>query len=74
MSLDRYLADPVHERISPTLSMNVSDGTWGAELPIYLLPGSDDTLTGGIKIGYTSEKKDVTFGIFIGAAFGLWGD
>lgn len=60
--------------ISPTLSMNVSDGTWGAELPIYLLPGSDDTLTGGIKIGYTSEKKDVTFGIFIGAAFGLWGD
>lgn len=57
--------------ISPTVSVNVSDGTWGAELPIYLLPGSDDTLTGGIKVGYTSEKKDVTFGIFIGAAFGL---
>jgi hypothetical protein len=57
--------------ISPTASVNVSDGTWGAELPIYLLPGSDDTLTGGIKLGYTSEKKDVTFGIFIGAAFGL---
>lgn len=60
--------------ISPNVSVNVSDGTWGAELPIYLLPGSDDTLTGGIKVGYTSEKKAVTFGIFIGAAFGLWGD
>lgn len=60
--------------ISPTVSMNVSDGTWGAELPIYLLPGSDGTLTGGIKVGYTSEKKEATFGIFIGAAFGLWGD
>ena len=60
--------------ISPNVSVNVSDGTWGAELPIYLLPGSDDTLTGGIKVGYTSEKKDVTFGVFIGAAFGLSSD
>ena len=60
--------------ISPNVAVNVSDGTWGAELPIYLLPGSDDTLTGGIKVGYTSEKKDVTFGIFVGAAFGLSSD
>lgn len=58
--------------VSPNVFYDVSDSEFAAELPIYFIPGKDDSLTGGVKIGYTSESKDVTFGVFIGVAFGLW--
>lgn len=57
--------------VSPLVSYDTSEDVWGAELPIYFIPGKDDSLTGGIKVGYRSDKKDVTFGLFIGAAFGM---
>ena len=58
--------------ISPSIRYDITDDVWGAELPVYFIPGKDGTLTGGLKLGYRSDKKDVTFGLFIGAAFGLW--
>ena len=62
---------PGHLAISPTLSYDISDNVFGAELPVYFIPGGDDLLTGGAKVGYRTDTKDVTFGIFIGKAFGL---
>jgi hypothetical protein len=58
--------------VGPSVTYDVTDDVWGLELPIYFIPGKDETLTGGFKVGYRSDRKDVTFGLFIGAAFGLW--
>lgn len=56
--------------ISPSVTYDAFDNEWGFELPVYLVPGGDGNLTGGFKLGYTTEKDDFTFGIFVGAAFG----
>ena len=60
--------------VSPNVAYDAFDNEWAFDLPVYFLPGKDGTLTGGFRAGYTTEKKEATFGIFIGAAFGLWGE
>lgn len=57
--------------IAPTVTYDALDNEFGVELPIYIIPNADDGLTGGVKIGYETENKDLTFGIFVGAAFGV---
>ena len=58
--------------ISPKATVDSLDGDVGLELPIYLLPlESKSPVLPGIKIGYTTEKDDVVFGVFLKAAFGL---
>lgn len=60
--------------VSPNIAWDAFDNEWAFDFPVYFLPGKDGTLTGGFRAGYTTEKKEATFGIFMGAAFGLWGD
>ncbi len=57
--------------IAPTVTYDASDDVFGAELPVYFVPSKDGGPTGGVKVGYRSDTDNVTFGIFVGAAFGI---
>ncbi len=60
--------------LSPRLAFAAVKGkkdVFSAELPVYFVPDDDGGLVGGLKLGYRSDTKDVTFGIFFGAAFGV---
>ena len=40
-------------------------------VPIYLVGNDKDGLTGGISLGWASDDKDVTAGVFVGKAFSV---
>ena len=40
-------------------------------VPIYLVGNDKDGLNGGISIGWASDDKDVTAGVFVGKAFSV---
>jgi len=41
------------------------------ELPVYLLPSGKSPILPGFKIGYASDEKKLTFGVFLKASFSL---
>jgi hypothetical protein len=57
--------------IAPSATYDTSNDIFGAELPVYFVPSKDGGLTGGLKLGYRSDTDNVSFGIFLGAAFGI---
>jgi hypothetical protein len=58
--------------ISPRVTFDASNRDAGIELPVYFIPNSDAGLVAGAKAGYTTKKDDFVFGVFVGAAFGLF--
>lgn len=60
--------------ISPRVTYAIvknDKNVWGVEFPVYLIPNGKGGLTGGVKVGYRSDTKDPTFGVFVGSAFGI---
>lgn len=55
--------------IAATATYDVKNDVYGVEVPIYLIPGDKGALTGGLKVGWRSDTKDVTAGVFVGKAF-----
>lgn len=45
------------------------DNDWGASLPIYFFQNKDNALNGGFRVDYEHEKRDFSFGVFIGTTF-----
>lgn len=58
--------------LSPKATVDALDGAIGLELPVYLIPKGKAPVLPGVKIGYTSDEKDVSFGVFLKTSFG-WG-
>jgi hypothetical protein len=58
--------------ISPSFAIDALSGEFKAELPVYFIPrDSDFPISPGIRIGYSSEKDEVTFGLFLRTTFKL---
>jgi len=55
-----------------TFTYDAHSDVWGVETPIYFVRNpSGDGLTGGVKLGWRSDKHDLRASIFIGKAFSL---
>jgi hypothetical protein len=46
--------------------------TTGVEVPVYFVADKDGKLTAGVKAGWRSDTKSASFGVFVGAPFGLY--
>jgi len=59
--------------VAPQVAYDALDDVWGIDVPVYLVPNSDNALTGGFRVGYRSDRDDeFSVGIFIGAAFDIF--
>lgn len=60
--------------IAPVVNYDVIDDVWGIELPIYFIPGDNNSLTGGIRLGWVSNREDeFTASVFVGTTFNFLG-
>lgn len=57
--------------INPRVSYDAAEDRWVAQVPLYLVPGKEGALIGGIVPGWTSEKGGITLGIFVGTSLGF---
>lgn len=53
------------------LSHKSEDDVSAIDVPIYLTPDDKDSLIGGIRLGWRSDKDEVTAAIFVGKPFSL---
>lgn len=59
--------------IASVLTFDFEDDEYGIEVPIYLVrKATDSTFTGGLSLGWTSDEKDLTAQVFVGAPFKLF--
>jgi hypothetical protein len=43
-------------------------------VPIYLVPGGNNALTGGVRLGYRSDREDdFSVSFFVGTTFNFFG-
>ncbi|HYE29626.1 MAG TPA: hypothetical protein VD887_13555 [Allosphingosinicella sp.] len=57
--------------IAPEFAIDVDEGDWSLDVPIYFARNGEGQLTGGARIGYASEGDDVSFGFFVGVPFNI---
>lgn len=57
--------------LSPVVTYDESSDDFGIELPIYLVPSAKSSVLPGIRIGYSTENDETTFGVFLKSSFGL---
>lgn len=53
--------------LNPRVTYSFAKEYWQLELPVYFLKGGKG-LTGGARLGWRSDKKEVTFGVFVGGS------
>jgi hypothetical protein len=57
---------------APLVTFDPLDRVWGVDVPVYILPEKDGSLTGGIRFGYRSDRKEkFTVTAFVGTAFNI---
>lgn len=58
--------------VAPLVTFDAIKSVWGVDVPVYFVPDKDGSLTGGIRFGYRSDRKDkFTVSAFVGAAFSI---
>ncbi len=57
--------------VSPVVTYDENSDDFGIELPIYLVPSAKSAVLPGIRIGYSSETDETTFGVFLKSSFSL---
>lgn len=57
--------------IAPKVEFDALSDDYSVDVPVYVVPDKDGNLTGGFRLGYTSDEDEFIAGIFIGAKFGL---
>jgi hypothetical protein len=58
--------------IAPEFTYDVKEKDFAVDVPIYLVPDKDGKLTGGLRIGYRNDTKDVGVGLFVGVPFSVF--
>lgn len=58
--------------LAPQVTYRFEDKNVGVEVPIYLVPGADGKLTGGIKAVYNSKGDEFGLGLFVGVPFSVF--
>jgi hypothetical protein len=51
---------------APQVTYRIEDDVVGVEVPVYLSPGKDSKLTGGLKFAWTSKESEFGVGVFVG--------
>lgn len=68
------LGIPGNFAIAPMVNYDVIDDVWGVDIPIYLVPGPNGSLNGGVRLGYRSDREDrFSFSVFVGTSFNFLG-
>lgn len=57
--------------IAPLVTWDALDKVVGVDVPLYFISDGDSGLKGGVRAGWRSDTKKVTFGVFIGSGFNL---
>lgn len=58
--------------VAPIVTYDVKDDVWGVDVPVYVIPGKDGGLSGGIRFGYRSDRDDkFSVGVFVGTTFDI---
>jgi len=65
-------ARPAGVGASLKITQDLESNVTGLEIPFYVIANENKSLTGGIKAGWRSDTDDATFGVFVGAPFGLY--
>ena len=60
--------------VAPIVTYDVIDDVWGVDVPVYFVPGANNSLTGGVRFGYRSDRdKKFSIGVFLGTTFDFLG-
>jgi hypothetical protein len=72
-TLDLEWRRKVYERyaFSVQLSRDFKDKVTTIQVPVYLVGNDKDGLTGGVNLGWASDDKKLSVGVFVGKAFSL---
>jgi hypothetical protein len=72
-TLDLEWRRRVSERyaLSVQLSRDFKDKVTSLQLPLYLVGNDPDGLTGGVNLGWASDDKKLSVGVFVGKAFSM---
>ena len=57
--------------MSPRLTRDFTKDVTGVELPVYFLQNTDGGFTGGVRVGWRSDKRGMTVVGFVGQVLGL---
>lgn len=58
--------------IAPIVTYDVLESIVGVDVPVYVTPGADGRLTGGVRFGYRSDHDNhFSVSVFMGAAFSI---
>lgn len=68
------LPDDTNIAIAPMIAFRTQDSNLNVEVPIYLAPGADGRLSGGIKAAYNSKGDEFSIGLFVGVPFSIFFD
>lgn len=71
LSISSVLNYPI--AIEPRISHDFEEEVFAVDVPIYLVRDEKSALTGGLRIGYRDDTEDVTFGLFVGSRFSIFG-
>jgi hypothetical protein len=58
--------------LSAQVTRDFHSDVTGVDVPVYFVPDEKGNLIGGLRFGWTSEKNEATFGLFVGSAFSLF--
>jgi hypothetical protein len=60
--------------VAPLVTYDVIDDVWGVDVPVYLVPGENDSLTGGVRFGYRTDREErLSISVFVGTTFDFFG-
>jgi hypothetical protein len=59
--------------VAPQVNYDVEEDVFGVDVPVYFIPGADDSLTGGVRFGYRSDRDDkFSVAVFLGTTFSFF--
>lgn len=76
LSLPARYTNPLFD-VAPTLTYDRVTRVKGVDFPVYLIKGGADEkntlpFNAGVRIGWRSDTKDTSFGVFVGTPFSLF--
>jgi hypothetical protein len=58
--------------VAPLVTFDAIHRVWGVDVPVYFIPEKDGSLTGGIRFGYRSDRRDkFSVSAFVGTTFNI---
>lgn len=58
--------------VAPSVIYDVKNKVTGIDVPIYLVSGAQNDFTGGLRVGWRSDTRNVTAGVFVSKNFSMF--